>query len=456
MNNEYTKKGHRLRGAIIICCIICVIGLIVAAAISRATEKKWESAEELQQIVDSGTTYGRASVADCLKGWYFPAFNTSHLEALENVYETYYYKDLPELDTLARDTATAFITFCFEVTDLSSKAAVTDALIDCYILATGDRYGYYRTASEQDDYRESMGGEFAGIGITVMNDEGRIRVTDISEGSPAARAGILPDDIITAVDGVLTSEVGYTDAVNLVRGPVGEAVEIKILRGDTEFSLNIVREKIIEKSVTYKTLEGNIGYIKISSFKDNTDEQFIEAVNALEAAGAVGFIFDLRDNLGGYLDSVCNMLSYLVPTGTTLASFSSNKNPLSASHGELLKEGEGDIYEATDHVLKIPAVVICNERTASAGELFTAGVRDFNEMELIEAKVVGSKTFGKGVMQSVKYFTNGDALTITTALYNPPLGVNFDGEGIIPDVEIQNNSDRLGAALLELQTLIFN
>lgn len=456
MNNEYTQKGRTLRGAIIILCIICVIGLIVAAAIFRAADKKWESAEELQQIVDAGSTYGRTSVADCLKSWSFPAFNTSHLEALESIYENYYYKDLPELDTLARDTATAFITFYFEVTDLSSTAAVTDALIDCYILATGDRYGYYRTASEQDDYRENMGGEFAGIGITVMNDEGKIRVTATSEGSPASRAGILPNDIIIAVDGTLTSEVGYTNAINLVRGSVGEAVEIRILREDTEFSLSIVREKIVEKSVTYKTLDGNIGYIKISSFKDNTDEQFIEAVNALEAAGVSGFVFDLRNNLGGYLDSVSNMLSYLVPTGTTLASFSSNKKPLTASHGEHLKEGEGDIYESTDHVLKIPAVVICNERTASAGELFTAGIRDFNKMELLEASVVGTKTFGKGVMQSVKYFTNGDAITITTALYNPPLGVNFDGEGIIPDVETQDNSESLNAALLELQTLIFN
>jgi carboxyl-terminal processing protease len=190
--------------------------------------------------------------------------------------------------------------------------------------------------------------------------------------------------------------------------------------------------------------DGKIGYIRITGFKSNTAEQFIEAVNAIEDAGAEGVIFDLRSNPGGYLDAVVTMLSYLVPTDTKIVSFSNGKAPIHAS--------EGTELEKKDHTLSIPAAVLCNENSASAAELFTAAMRDYNDMGLLTATVIGTVTYKKGIMQSTIPFSNGASLTLTTALYNPPSDQNFHGVGVSPDVTIETglDEDYMAAALSAL------
>jgi carboxyl-terminal processing protease len=208
----------------------------------------------------------------------------------------------------------------------------------------------------------------------------------------------------------------------------------------------MMRAKITETTVSYKTYSGGkVGYIRISSFKSNTDDQFVDAVNALELIGVEAIIFDLRNNGGGYLNSVCNMLSYLVPTNTEIASFSNSKEPIYAT------DGKGSEHEAEgDHVLTVPAIVLCNEYSASASELFTAAMRDYNTMGLLSCTVMGKTTFKKGIMQSTLTFTDGSTLTLTTALYNPPSGTNFHGVGVAPDITLADGADYITEALRQL------
>jgi carboxyl-terminal processing protease len=175
------------------------------------------------------------------------------------------------------------------------------------------------------------------------------------------------------------------------------------------------------KTVRYSIGEDKIAYVRISSFKDNTGKQFIEAIDAIEKAGAVGVIFDLRNNGGGYLSAVSEMLSYIAPKGTELVSFSNNySRPIYATHS---------------HTFTLPSVVICNGYTASAAELFTSAMRDFSDMGFFDVLVVGETTYGKGVMQSSYPFTDGSVITVTVAYYYPPCRIGYDGEGISPKAE---------------------
>ena len=185
-------------------------------------------------------------------------------------------------------------------------------------------------------------------------------------------------------------------------------------------------------------------YIKIKSFKgddeNNTALQFREAVSFAEENGAEGIIFDVCDNPGGYLHLVTDMLSYLVPTDTPIVSFSSTKASIDA-------DNDGTASNPYDHVLNLPSVVITNKNSASAAELFSGALRDYNDMGILKSTLVGEVTFKKGIMQSTITFNDGSALTLTTALYNPPSDINFNGIGVYPDVFLAEGDDYIEAAL---------
>lgn len=380
-----------------------------------------------------------------------PDFDLNLLATVETCFQLYYYTELEDSETLANKTADAYFEFCEPEVDKTSKDEVTRALIECYIYAVGDAYAFYRTKDELEDFSADMSGNFVGIGVSVIrNDlEGTILVTGVEQNSPASEAGILPDDYITAVNGEKVSDIGTLETINKIRGEEGTNVNVSVLRGDKELSFNMVRRKITETTVSYEIFEeDNIGYIKISSFKGNTASQFYTAVNAIEKAGVSAVIFDLRSNPGGYLDAVTDMLSYLVPTGTKIASFSSGKASVYAT--------DGTKSEPNDHVLKIPSVVLCNEYSASAAELFSAAMRDYNDMGILDATLVGEVTFKKGIMQGTIEFNDGSALTLTTALYNPPSDINFNGVGVSPDRFIAEGEDYIEAGKEEAKKLIQN
>lgn len=382
-----------------------------------------------------------------------PEFDTTPFANVEICFNAYYYTALPDNATLLANTKAAFEEFCSHV-DKTDKAAVTHALIDCYIYAIGDVYAFFRNSEELEDYNADMGGSFVGIGVSVIrnNLENTILVTSTEPDSPAREAGIMPDDYIIAVDGALVSEIGAKNAVDKIKGEIGTKVVVTVLRGDEEIDFELTRALITETFVTYEFLEGTkIAYIKIKSFKgddeNNTAIQFRNAITFAETNSAEGIIFDVRSNPGGYLHLVVDMLSYLVPNETPIASFSSSKSPIFA-------ENDGT-YDSIpyDHVLKIPSVVICDKNSASAAELFAGALRDYNEMGILNSSSVGQITYKKGIMQSTISFKDGSALTLTTALYNPPLGENFHGVGVTPNVLAGEDDDFITLALAELEKI---
>ena len=384
-----------------------------------------------------------------------PAFNTTAFANVEICFNYYYYTTLPDNDTLARETKAAFDKYCSDV-DKNDKDAVTHALIDCFIYAIGDDYAFFRTPEELEDYNTDMSGSFVGIGVGVLSNrlENTILVTGTEPDSPALAAGIKAGDYIIAVEGELVSEIGTVAAVNKIKGEVGTPVTVTIRRGEDEFSLTMIRALITETFVTYEFIENTkIAYVKIKSFKgddnNSTLTQFREALTFAENGGAEGIIFDVCANPGGYLHLVVDMLSYLVPTGTPIVSFSNNRESMYA-------ENDGTAANPFDHVLTIPSVVITNESSASAAELFAGALRDYNEMGVLRSTSVGKTSFGKGIMQSTLTFRDGSALTLTTALYNSPKGTNFHGVGVVPAVEANDGDDFIALAVAELEKMMQN
>ncbi len=376
-----------------------------------------------------------------------PDFDAERFNAVEICFEKYYYEDLEESETLAQKTIDAYYEFCADETATPSNEEITLDLIDCYIYAIGDNYSFYRMPQEAEDYTNDMSGNIIGIGVSVVYNylENTLRVIGIEHGSPAQGAGISVDDYIIAVDGVLVTELGVDNAINKIKGEIGTSVNVTVLRGTEEITFQMIRQKITETTVSYELLEdGKIGYIKITSFKANTAEQFKKAIDAIEEAGVESVIFDLRGNPGGYLTAVTDMLSYLVPTGTNIASFSNSKKPIDAT--------EGTALEPTDHILSIPSVVLCNSSSASAAELFSGAMRDYNDMGILKSTLIGETTYKKGIMQTTITFKDSSTLTLTVALYNPPSKINFHGVGVDPDIFVENDEDYIDRALEVLKS----
>ena len=444
-----TKNYSTERYSKIICSILIavalalVVGIITWAVIVSIDDAATDVSDKETLIanIESGYPAGAQNVTEAFNLWGFPSFNRIMVFNVESCYHNSYYKELPSNSELATKAADYFIENYYDIIDLSDKTAVTQGLANSFIAAVGDKYGIYRTKEEQQDYSSGLSGKIVGIGVAIKkSDDGLILVSSPIKDSPAEKAGILSGDFIIAIDGT------YVKATDLISGTEGTEVTVRILRGDEEFDLSIVREQINDVSVTYEMLEGNIGYIGISKFLATTPEQFKGAIDALESAGARGIIFDLRSNPGGLLNSVVSTLSYIAPSGTEIVSFSNGSQTMTAKHGTAL--------EPFDHVYTLPSILLINERTASAAELFTAGMRDFEIMGGPDVTIVGSTSLGKGVMQTGISFSDGSALTMTTAYYNPPSRINYDGVGITPNRTLTADEDALDTALEEIEILL--
>ena len=372
-----------------------------------------------------------------------PTFDRAKFRTVERMFRDYSALTIPSAKTLAETTITLYLENFHEKIDTGDKEAVTNALLSCYVYATGDRYSVYRDASEYENYSSDMSGRFYGIGVTVLHDkiEETITVSEVYSGSGAEDAGILPGDLIIGANGELLKDVGYTEVVNKLRDQSTPSVDVILLRDGVELTLTVMKKELVEESVKYSIDENKIGYIELSSFKSNTFEQFKEAIDYMKECGAVGIVYDLRSNPGGYLSSVVDILSYISPEGTTIATFSNDY--------------ASPRVDNNSHELALPSVVICNKKTASAGELFTAAMRDFDEeFGYFEVTVVGATTYGKGVMQSSFHLGDGSYLTLTVAYYNPPSGKNYDGIGITPDVTVAEDVDPMGSAYEEILKLV--
>lgn len=440
MKNAKLKSIKRAACTLVV--FVLLVLLFTSCTRSAGSDTVY-SKDILTENVTRGATSEHDFVWQYLDEWDFPTFTASKLKSVETTFRVYFYKDVPDSDELAPTVALAFLEGYYDLVDLTDEGAVTDAIIDSYVTSLGDRYSVYRTKDEYKDYSSGMSGNYTGIGIVVtQSDEGLIHINSVNEGGSAYEKGLKAGDLITSVDGIPVLERGYEDSINAISGEEGTTVTLTVDRDGESLTFTLTRRKLVESSVTY-SLENGIGYIKISSFKSNTDEQFIAAVDYMEKNGARAVIYDLRNNTGGYLSSVLNALDYVAPKGTTLASFSNDY--------------DDDEVSKSSHSFLIPTVVICNEMTASAGELFTAGIRDLADMGYLDATLVGTKTFGKGIMQSTFTLSDGSTITLTVAYYMPPSGKNYHEVGITPDVVVDRTKDgdvQLDAAYAAIESLL--
>ena len=304
---------------------------------------------------------------------------------------------------------------------------MTEQAIASYVEGLDEPYTHYYTKQEFSDYTSNLSDSYVGIGIVIVkNDKNEIEVLSAFEDSPANKAGILPGDVITAVDGTAYSGDKMTDAVNHIKsGKRGTNVTLTVMRDDDEpFDVSVERGDISSNSVKTEMLDNSIGYMRITAFntdgdgvKQNTYTEFCDELAKLQESGMQKMIIDLRDNPGGALDVVCNIADVIVPKGTI-------------TYMEY-KDGRRETFSSDDKELNIPIVVLINENSASASEVLTGCLKDYKK-----ATVVGKKSYGKGIVQTVYPFTDGSGMSVTVARYFSPNGVCIHGTGIEPDIEV--------------------
>ncbi len=360
-----------------------------------------------------------------------------------------YFDELIKLDEVFRENS-------FDGYD---ENAMAEAILDAYISATGDIYAEYMNAEEYEAYFTERNGEFVGVGVSIVNSEitvsGRsykvMEIISVFKNSPALEHGVRVGDCIMYVeDGgeqVLVDEIGYTKALDVMLGESGSLANFTVYRptgGDfEELAFSIPRRRVESESVTYRVSETDksVGIINITGFDLTTPTQFKEAVNTLrDAYKCEHFVFDMRNNPGGSLDSIETVLTYFLEQGDEIVSteYADGTTYSSVARAKRYSEEYSSLNVLKDEVgmyKDLSCIVLTNGNTASAAELFTATLRDY-----AIAKVVGETTYGKGCMQSLfplePYGIEG-GLKLTVAMYYSASKTDYHGKGIIPDYEIE-------------------
>ena len=301
--------------------------------------------------------------------------------------------------------------------------ALKEGLYKGYLEALGDPYSEYYDAEETAKFNENMSGEFSGIGVVMSQDQksGLVTMVQIYKESPAAKAGLKEGDILFQVEGKDISGKKLEEIVTEIKGEKGTEVEITVLRGTEgeKVTTSVVRDTIEVQTVEYEMMEDQIGYLAVSEFDSVTYEQYQTALKDLEAQGMKGLVIDLRNNPGGNLDIVCEMLDLILPKG--LLVYTEDKN------GEKQEYTSDAAYE-----YDVPMTVLINGNSASASEIFAGAVQDYER-----ADIVGTTSYGKGVVQSVYALKDGTCVKLTVAEYFTPKGRSINGKGIKPDVEVK-------------------
>lgn len=303
-----------------------------------------------------------------------------------------------------------------------NKEKMADISLSGYVYGLGDPYSSYINKESFANMKQSMEGDYVGIGIEVFIDKDML-ITVISpfDHSPAAEAGILPGDKIIKVGDKDVDYSNYNEAINLIKGAgkkdAGKSVTLTILRGKETFETVVERKKIVATTAQGKMLSDNIGYIRLSSFGDKTGDEFKECVSELRSKHMKGLIIDLRNNPGGTLDSLVDVADFLIPKGNIITIKD--------------KQGKETKLNSDDKELKLPIVVLINGNSASASEALAGAISDSGKGVL-----VGEKTFGKGSVQSIFELGDGTAFKLTTAKYYTPGGTCIDKTGIAPTYEV--------------------
>lgn len=357
--------------------------VLVAAAIGWAVEDKSEAAEP-EKPFD-----GKGLISEEL---------LSRLTEIQDIIDEYYLFDQEDVD---RDTA----------------------IIKGYVDALGDPYTQYYTPEEYKDLLESTSGRYSGIGVVVQQNAstGVITVVRPYENCPGWEAGMQPEDIIYKVAGEEVTGIDINLVVSKIKGEEGTTVDVTVYRPSAGeyIDMTVERRQIEVETITHEMKEDQIGYIEMTSFEDVTYNQFMDAFYDLKDQGMKALIVDIRDNGGGLLSSVVDILDELLPKGTITYTED--------------RDGKGEKYTSDAHtVLDIPMVVLVNGNSASASEIFTGAIQDYGV-----GTIVGTQTFGKGIVQVILNLEGGGAMKITYSRYFTPNGVCIHGEGITPDVVVE-------------------
>lgn len=310
----------------------------------------------------------------------------------------------------------------FYIGELSNDEML-DAALKSYVNAVGDPYTEYMPKTKAEGFINGDYGNKSGIGVRIFQstEPNGIYVKYVFPSSPADKAGILSNDIIVAVNNTVISNDNYSDAIDMISGEEGTTVTLTVMRGDEAKIFSVVRGSYTVSPIEYRLLEGEdgIAYIRIDGVSSDSAAELKKAIEALKEKGAKAYIFDVRDDGGGYLNEVTSMLDMLLPEGPIV---------------RYTHKGEDRQRVSTSDasvIVSAPMAVLINGNTASAAELFAAALRDYKL-----ATLIGETTYGKGVIQTLYKLENGDYLKITTGEYFPPYSDNFHGVGVKPNITV--------------------
>ena len=299
------------------------------------------------------------------------------------------------------------------------------------VAGLGDPYAAYYNEKETQSMLDSSSGNYCGIGAVFSQNlvTGVITVTKVYEGCPSYEAGILPEDILYAVEGEEVTGQDLTNVVSEIKGEEGTEVTISMLRGDELLEFTMKRQMIEVPTIEYEMMDDQVGYIQITEFDGVTSEQFSIAIKDLQAKGMNGLVIDLRNNGGGSVEAVCEIADELLPEGLIVyTEYNDGKRIEKNSDAEWVN---------------VPMTVLINGASASASEVLSGALQDHGV-----ATIVGTQSYGKGIVQSVLDLQDGTALKLTSAKYYTPNGNNIHGVGITPDVEVDLPEELKTAAIL--------
>lgn len=324
------------------------------------------------------------------------------LEKLESLINQYYLKDVDQ-DELQQ------------------------GIYEGYIAGLNDPYSVYYDEEATKSFQESTDGEYDGIGAVMSQNKetGIITISQVYEGSPAEQAGMKDNDILYKVEDEEVTGKDLTEVVSKIKGEKGTDVNLTVLRGDDreEVAVTATRDTIEYPTVSSKMLDNGIGYLRITEFDSVTYDQYKNAYNDLKNQGMKGMVVDLRSNPGGSLSIVCKTLDEILPEGKIV--YTQDKN------GK-----EEDFKSDEEHQIDIPMTVLVNQYSASASEIFAGAIQDYDL-----GAIVGTQTYGKGVVQQIFDLKDGTCVKLTIAKYFTAKGQDIDGKGITPDVAIDYQAD---------------
>ena len=382
IKKQYFKVGKFLKIATTVCASVALCAVVFAA----------------------GTYYGRSSVIKHVEDE-FQVGNLSTMQKVESIIQLLDKAEIMEYDLEKLENG------------------LYRGLLD----ATEDKYAEYYTSEELESFFDDYNGTYSGIGATLMMDTATelISIVQVFEDSPAKEAGIQSGDLIYMINGKEMQGVSLDEQVKLIKGEEGTRVHLTIIRDGKEVEKDVERRSIETPTVTSRMLEeSTTGYIVISEFSESTISQFEKALGELKQSGMERMIVDLRNNTGGSLNAVIQMLDMIVDQGLLVT--------------EKDKSGAEIAFKATQvgKIVDVPIVILTNAYTASASEIFTGVLKDYGL-----AESVGTKTYGKGVVQNLHYLEDGSAIKLTVAEYYLPNGECIQGEGIEPDYELEFDSE---------------